>query len=103
MILLDIRYNPKTKKIIKWIKENLKNIMKNGIRPGVGKGWCKLGNMALRFFDKVPGVIELHFEEKSTALGRIPEKVICATVDPNFLYDITSICNHHKYDVYILL
>jgi DNA polymerase elongation subunit (family B) len=56
--------------------------------------------MDLRFFDKVPGVIELHFEEKITALGRIPEKVICATVDPNFLYDITSICNHHKYDVY---
>jgi|GEM_PF-4031901 hypothetical protein len=27
-------------------KENLKNIMKNGIRPGVGEGWCKLGKKA---------------------------------------------------------
>lgn len=29
-------------------KENLKNIMKNGIRPGAGEGWCKLGKKAGR-------------------------------------------------------
>jgi len=100
MILLDIRYNPKTKKIIKWIKE--KDVCRKVEEVYFPKIYIS-GNMDLRFFDKVPGVIELHFEEKITALGRIPEKVICATVDPNFLYDITSICNHHKYDVYILL
>lgn len=27
-------------------KENLKKIMKSGIRPGAGEGWCKLGKKA---------------------------------------------------------
>lgn len=27
-------------------KENLKKIMKDGISPGVGKGWCELGKKA---------------------------------------------------------
>lgn len=27
-------------------KENLKKIMKEGIRPGTGKGWCELGEKA---------------------------------------------------------
>lgn len=97
MFLFDVRYNRKTKKIIKWIKD--KNVCKPVRETYFPKIYIS-GIMDSPFFDKVPGIIDLHFEEKSIALGRKPEKVICATVDPNFIYDIVSVLEFHGYRVY---
>jgi DNA polymerase elongation subunit (family B) len=97
MFLLDIRYDRKTKKITKWIKD------KNVCRPVREAYFPKIyisGIVDLPFLDKVPGIIDIHFEEKSIALGRQPEKVICATVDPNFIYDITSMLDFHGCRIY---
>ena len=88
MFLLDIKYDRKTKKIVKWIKE--KNVCKPVRETYFPKIYIS-GAMDLSFLCKVPGIIDLHFEDKSIALGRKPEEVICATVDPNFIYDIVSV------------
>jgi DNA polymerase elongation subunit (family B) len=98
MFLLDIRYDSNNKTITKWIKDD--DICTSIIEKYFPKIYIS-GNMAdLQFFDKVPGIIDLHFEEKSTALGRRPEKVICATIDPNFIYDIKLVLDSNGYLLY---
>ena len=83
MFLLDIRYDSNSKTITKWIKDNDGTC--RSIREKYFPKIYISGNVDLRFFDKVPGIIDLHFEEKSTALGRVPEKVICAGQAAPFL------------------
>lgn len=97
MFLLDIRYDPNNKTITKWIKD------KDVCRPVREIYFPKIyisGNMNLQFFDKVPGIKDIYFEEKITALGRKPEKVICAIVEPNFIRDIVSILEFNGYCLY---
>lgn len=97
MFLLDVRYDRKTKKITKWIKDN------NVCRPIRETYFPKIyisGNIDLQLLNKIPGIIDFSFEDKSTALGRKPERVICTTIDPNFLHDIISICDFHGCDIY---
>lgn len=96
MFLLDIRYDPKSKTITKWIKDETCKPIKNIFFPKIYIS----GNNDLQFFDKVPGIIDIYYEEKSTALGRKPEKVICAIIDPSFTRDITSILESNEYSLY---
>lgn len=97
MFLLDIRYDPKTKKITKWIKDG------DNCKPIREIYFPKIyisGNIDLQFLNKVPGIRDTCLEEKSTVLGRKPEKVICTTIDPIFIYDIRSLLESHGYGLY---
>jgi len=97
MFLLDIRYDPKTKMITKWIKDG------DDCKPVREIYFPKIyvsGNIDLQFFDKVPGIRDICFEEKSIALGKKPEKVMCIKIDPIFIYDIRSLLESQGYSLY---
>ncbi len=88
MFLLDIRYDPKNSTITKWIKDG------KGCKPVQEVYYPKIyvGGKPelLSVIASLPGVKDACFDEKSTWLGRNPEKVISAKVDSTSIYDIAS-------------
>ncbi len=88
MFLLDIRYNSEKATITKWIKNG------RDCKPVSEMYYPKIyisdkpGLQSL--IASLPGLKEACFEEKSTWLGKEPEKVISATVEPNLVYEIAS-------------
>ncbi len=88
MFLLDVRYNPESSTITKWIKNG------RGSKPVHEVYYPKIyfsGKPELQpLIDSLQGVKEARFEKKSTWLGKEPEKVISATIEPNSVYEIAS-------------
>jgi DNA polymerase elongation subunit (family B) len=88
MFLLDIRYNPENSTITKWIKDE------NGCKPVREVYYPKIyvGGKPelLSVIASLPGVKDACFDEKSTWLGKNPEKVISAKVESTSIYDIAS-------------
>jgi DNA polymerase elongation subunit (family B) len=86
MFLLDIRYDPKSSTITKWIKDGtdckpVREVYYPKIYvSGKPELLCLIGSL--------PGVKDVCFDEKTTWLGSQPEKVISATIEPNSVYDI---------------
>jgi DNA polymerase elongation subunit (family B) len=90
MFLLDIRYNPKNSTITKWIKtENDKGCLpvREVYYPKI---YVSGKPELLPLIASLPGVKDACFDEKSTWLGRSPEKVISAKVESTSIYDIAS-------------
>ncbi len=88
MFLLDIRYNPKNSQITKWIKDgtDCKPICETYYPKIYISGKPEL----LPLVASLPGVKNACFDEKSTWLGRNPEKVISAKIESTSIYDIAS-------------
>ncbi len=88
MFLLDIRYDPKNSQITKWIKTG------KGCKPVREVYYPKIyvGGKPelLSVIASLPGVKDACFVEKSTWLGKSPEKVISAKVESTSIYDIAS-------------
>ncbi len=88
MFLLDIRYNPESSTITKWIKDG------KGCKPVREVYYPKIyvGGKPelLSVIASLPGVKDACFDEKSTWLGRDPEKIISAKVESTSIYDIAS-------------
>ncbi len=88
MFLLDIRYNPERSTITKWIKTD------KGCKPVREVYYPQIYVSAkpelLPLIASLPGVKDTCFDEKSTWLGRCPEKVISAKVESTSIYDIAS-------------
>jgi len=88
MFLLDIRYNPESCTITKWIKDG------KGCKPVREVYYPKIyvGGKPelLTVIASLPGVKDACFDEKSTWLGRNPEKIISAKVESTSIYDIAS-------------
>jgi DNA polymerase elongation subunit (family B) len=88
MFLLDIRYNPKSSTITKWIKDGTDC---KPVREVYYPKICFSGKPELlHLIASLPGVKDTCFEEKRTWLGSEPEKVISATIEPNSVYEIAS-------------
>ena len=89
MFLLDVRYDPETCTITKWIKDSRCTPVREVYYP---RAYISLeGKPDLRhLIASLPGVREVCSEKKSTFLGREPEEVICATVDPGSIYVTAS-------------
>ncbi|GFO96446.1 DNA polymerase elongation subunit [groundwater metagenome] len=90
MFLLDIRYNPEKSTITKWIKTETDK----GCHPVREVYYPKIyvGGKPelLPLIASLPGVKDTCFDEKSTWLGRNPEKVISAKVESTSIFDIAS-------------
>ncbi len=88
MFLLDIRYDPENSTITKWIKTD------KGCEPVRELYYPKIyvGGKPelLSVIASLPGVKDACFDEKSTWLGRDPEKIISAKVESASIYDIAS-------------
>lgn len=86
MFLLDIRYDPKSSTITKWIKDgtDCKPVREVYYPKIYVSGKPEL----LCLIASLPGVKDVCFEEKTTWLGSKPEKVISATIEPSSVYDI---------------
>ncbi len=88
MFLLDIRYNPENSTITRWIKDG------KGCKPVRELYYPKIyvGGKPelLSVIASLPGVKDACFDEKSTWLGRNPEKVISVKVESASIYDIAS-------------
>jgi|SRR5450759_5405806 len=86
MFLLDIRYDPKSSTITKWIKDG--TVCKPVHEVFYPKIYVSGKPELLCLIASLPGVKDVCFEEKTTWLGSKPEKVISATIEPN--------CNVHR-------
>ncbi len=88
MFLLDIRYNLENSTITKWIKTD------KGCKPVREVYYPKIyvGGKPelLSVIASLHDVKDACFDDKSTCLGRDPEKVISAKVEPTSIYDIAS-------------
>src|SRR4030066_1919489 len=88
MFLLDIRYNPENNTITRWIKD------RSGCRPVrevfYPRIYISCKPELLSLVASLPGVKHTNYEEKSTWLGKGPEKVISAVIEPNSVYEIAS-------------
>ncbi len=88
MFLLDIRYDPENSTITKWIKEG------SGCKPVRELYYPKIyvGGKPelLSVIASLPSVKDTWFDEKSTWLGRNPEKIISVKVESASIYDIAS-------------
>lgn len=88
MFLLDIRYNPENSTITKWIKTDKGcKPVREVYYPGI---YVSGKPELLPLIASLPGVKDACFDEKSTWLGRCPEKVISAKVESTSIYDIAS-------------
>ncbi len=88
MFLLDIRYNSEKATITKWIKNG--RDCKPVSEVYYPKIYISDGPELKSLIASLPGVKETRLEEKITWLGKEPEKVISATVEPNSVYEIAS-------------
>ncbi len=88
MFLLDVRYDTKSATITKWIKDGkICKPVRETYYPGIYiSGTPELQSLIA----SLPYVKDTHFEEKSTWLGKEPEKVIFAAIEPNSVYEIAS-------------
>ena len=88
MFLLDVRYNPENSTITRWIKDgtNCKPV-REVFYPKIYIS-CKPELLSL--VASLPGVKHTHFEHKCTWPGKVPEKVISASVESNSVYEIAS-------------
>src|SRR5450759_2824028 len=77
MFLLDIRYDPKSSTITKWIKDG--TVCKPVHEVYYPKIYVSGKPELLCLIASLPGVKDVCFEEKTTWLGSKPEKVISAT------------------------
>ncbi|MCZ7391851.1 MAG: DNA polymerase domain-containing protein [Candidatus Methanoperedens sp.] len=88
MFLLDIRYNPENCTITRWIKDG--SDCKPEREVYYPRIYISNKPELLSLIASLPGVKHTHFEEKSTWLGKEPEKVISAAIEPNSVYEIAS-------------
>jgi len=88
MFLLDVRYDPKSATITKWIKDGKTcKPVREAYYPRIYiSGTPELQSLIA----SLPYVKDTHFEEKSTWLGKEPERVISAAIEPNSVYEIAS-------------
>ena len=88
MFLLDIRYDPKSSTITKWIKDgtDCKPVREVYYPKMYVSGKTEL----LSLIASLPGVKNVCFEEKRTWLGTEPERVISVTIEPNSIYETAS-------------
>ncbi len=87
MFLLDIRYDPKSATITKWIKDG------KACKPVREAYYPRIyisGMPELRLISSLPYVKDTCFEEKRTQLGGEPEKVISALIEPGSVYELAS-------------
>ncbi|CAG1004918.1 DNA polymerase, archaea type [Methanosarcinales archaeon] len=88
MFLLDIRYDPESSTITKWIKDGTDcNRVREVYYP---KMYVSGKTELLSLIDSLPGIKDVCFEEKRIWLGTEPERVISVTIDPNSVYEIAS-------------
>ncbi len=88
MFLLDVRYNPENSTITRWIKDGSDcKIVREVYYPKIYVGGKP---ELLSLIASLPGVKHTNYEEKKTWLGKGPEKVISATIEPNSVYEIAS-------------
>ena len=88
MFLLDIRYDPKSSTITKWIKDGTDcNPVREVYYP---KMYVSGKTELLSLIDSLPGVKDVCFEEKRIWLGSEPERVISVTIEPNSVYETAS-------------
>jgi len=102
MFLLDIRYNPENSTITRWIKDGSAcRPVREVFYPRIYIS-CKPELLSL--VASLPGVKHTRYEEKSTWLGKGPEKVISATIEPDAIYEIATMleakgCNLYNIDL----
>jgi DNA polymerase elongation subunit (family B) len=88
MFLLDVRNDPENNTITRWIKDG------SDCKPVCEVYYPKIyvGGKPelLSLIASLPGVKCTEYEEKSTWLGKEPEKVISAKVESTSIYDIAS-------------
>jgi DNA polymerase elongation subunit (family B) len=88
MFLLDIRYDPKSSTITKWIKDGTDcKPVREVYYPRI---YISGKPELLSLIASLPEIKEACFEEKRTWLGSEPEKVISVTIEPNSVYEIAS-------------
>ncbi len=88
MFLLDVRYNPENSTITKWIKDGRECKPEREVfYPRI---YVSNKPELLPLIASLPGVKHTHFDEKSTWLGKEPEKVISAAIEPGSVYEIAS-------------
>ncbi len=102
MFLLDVRYNPENSTITRWIKDG--SDCKPEREVYYPKIYVSCKPQLLSLIASLPGVKHTHFEEKCTWLGKEPEKVISAAIEPNSVYEIASMleakgCNLYNIDL----
>ena len=88
MFLLDIRYDPNSSTITKWIIDN--KVCKPVREVYYPRIYISGKAELLSLIASVPEIKEAHFEEKRTWLGSVPEKVISAKIEPNSVYKFAS-------------
>ncbi len=88
MFLLDVRYNPENSTITRWIKEGSDCKPEREIYYPKIYVSCKPELLSL--IASLPGVKHTYYEEKSTWLGKEPEKVISVAIESNSVYEIAS-------------
>ncbi|MBE0522560.1 MAG: hypothetical protein IBX39_09895, partial [Candidatus Methanoperedenaceae archaeon] len=88
MFLLDIRYDPKSSTITKWIKDGA--VCKPVREVYYPKMYVSGKTELLSLIASLPGVKDVCFEEKRTWLGSKPERVISVTIEPNSVYETAS-------------
>ncbi|MFZ3059093.1 MAG: DNA polymerase domain-containing protein [Candidatus Methanoperedens sp.] len=88
MFLLDIRYDPKSATITKWIKDGKAcKPVREAYYPRIYiSGMPELQSLIA----SLPYVKDACFEEKRTQLGGEPDKVISALIEPGSVYELAS-------------
>jgi DNA polymerase elongation subunit (family B) len=98
MFLLDIRYNPENSTITKWIKDGKScKPVREVYYPKIYVGGKP---ELLSVISSLPGMKDTCFDEKSTWLGRDPEKVISAKVESASIYDIATMLEAKECSLY---
>jgi DNA polymerase elongation subunit (family B) len=98
MFLLDVRYNPENATITRWIKDG--RDCKPVSEIYYPKIYISSKPELLSLIASLPAVKETRFEEKSTWLGKEPEKVISVTIEPNSVYEIASMLEAKVFSLY---
>ncbi len=88
MFLLDVRYNTENSTITKWIIDGPD--CKPEREVFYPKIYVSGEPKLLPLIASLPGVKNTYFDEKRIWLGKEPEKVISAAIEPNSVYEIAS-------------
>ena len=84
MFLLDVRYNPENSTITRWIKDGSRcKPIREVFYPKI---YISCKPELLSVIASLPGVKHTIYEEKSTWLGKGPEKVLSAVIELNAVY-----------------
>ncbi len=88
MFLLDVRYDPKTATITRWIEDGRDcKPVKETFYPKI---YFSGDTELMHLIASLPYVKNTSYEEKRTWLGREPEKIISTAVEPSIVYDTAS-------------